>query len=293
MKKINLCLSGFIAVCLFLTACSKKSETEQLADMRDSFTYSKYALLSENGLALGLKAYQQGVKISGSEQMPEITQNEVCIARTLLAYGALVADKNKIALAESDLIDKENCDTFMRGAAGSLRGVIFHREKWPELAAQETKQSQTLLATVSDKETADTQLMALHLALGSNAVMQKDYERAQVHADALALVMESPWLGKLAQATIHFKEGKVTDGVRDVKRLSEDETVPLEVRTELAKGIKEIESKTGSVDAPAFMGRVLIRGVWDMAMEKSSGALSQVSGFVKSQVDDFETEEKK
>jgi hypothetical protein len=241
---------------------------------------------------LGLKAYQQGVKISGSEQMPEITQNEVCIARTLLAYGALVADKNKIALAESDLIDKENCDTFMRGAAGSLRGVIFHREKWPELAAQETKQSQTLLATVSDKETADTQLMALHLALGSNAVMQKDYERAQVHADALALVMEAPWLGKLAQATIHFKEGKVTDGVRDIKRLSEDETVPPQIRSELAKGINEIEAKTGSVDAPAFMGRVLIRGVWDMATEKTSGALSQVSGFVKSQVDDFETEEK-
>jgi hypothetical protein len=292
MKKFTLVLPVLMAVCVFLTACSKKSETEQLTDMRDSFTYSKYALLSENGLALGLKAYQQGVKLSGSEQMPAITQNEVCLARTLLAYGALVANKNKIALAESDLIDKENCDTFMRGAAGSLRGVIFHREKWPGLAAEETQQSQSLLATVSNKETADTQLMALHLALGSNAVMQKDYERAQVHADALALVMETPWLGKLAQASIHFKEGKVTDGVRDVKRLSEDQSVPPEIRAELAKGIQEIESKTGNVDAPAFMTRVLIRGIWDVATEKSSGALSQVSGFVKSQVHDLEKEEK-
>ena len=292
MKKFSLVLPALMAGCVFLTACSKKSETEQLADMRDSFTYSKYMLLSENGLALGLKAYQQGVKLSGSEKMPPITQNEVCLARTLLAYGALVANKNKIALAESDLIDKENCDTFMRGAAGSLRGVIFHREKWPGLAAEETQQSQSLLATVSNKKTADTQLMALHLALGSNAVMQKDYERAQVHADALALVMEAPWLGKLAQASIHFKEGKVTDGVRDVKRLSEDQSVPPEIRAELAKGIQEIESKTGNVDAPAFMTRVLIRGIWDVATEKSSGALSQVSGFVKSQVDDLEKEEK-
>jgi hypothetical protein len=292
MKKFTLVLPVLMVGCVFLTACSKKSETEQLADMRDSFTYSKYALLSENGLALGLKAYQQGVKLSGSEQMPAITQNEVCLARTLLAYGALVANKNKIALAESDLIDKENCDTFMRGAAGSLRGVIFHREKWPGLAAEETQKSQSLLSTVSDKETADTQLMALHLALGSNAVMQKDYERAQVHADALALVMEAPWLGKLAQASIHFKEGKVTDGVRDVKRLSEDQSVPPEIRAELAKGIQEIESKTGNVDAPAFMTRVLIRGIWDVATEKSSGALAQVSGFVKSQVDDLEKEEK-
>lgn len=293
MKKMTLALPALITSCLLFSGCSKKSETEQLADMRDSFTYSKYALLSENGLALGLKAYQQGVKLSGSEQMPEITPNEVCLARTLLAYGALVADKNKIALAESDLIDKENCDTFMRGAAGSLRGVIFHREKWPGLAAEETQKSQSLLATVSDKETADTQLMALHLALGSNAVMQKDYERAQVHADALALVMETPWLGKLAQASIHFKEGKVADGVRDVKRLSEDQSVPPEIRAELAKGIQEIEAKTGNVDAPAFMTRVLIRGIWDVATEKSSGALSQVSGFVKSQVDDFESEETK
>src|SRR5690606_11979813 len=122
------------------------------------------------GLSLGLKAYQQGVEMSGSEKMPAITKNEVCVARTLLAYGALVADKNKIALAESGLIDKENCDAFMRGAAGSLRGVIFHREKWPGLAATEVQQSQNLLATVSDKESANTQLMALHLALGSNAI---------------------------------------------------------------------------------------------------------------------------
>lgn len=292
MKKFTLALPALIAGCLLLTACSKKSETEQLADMRDSFTYSKYALLSENGLALGLKAYQQGVKLSGSEQMPAITHNEVCLARTLLAYGALVADKNKIALAESDLIDKENCDTFMRGAAGSLRGVIFHREKWPGLAAEETQKSQALLAKVSNKESADTQLMALHLALGTNAVMQKDYERAQVHADALGLVMEAPWLGKMAKASIHFKEGKVTDGVRDVKRLSEDQSVPPEIRAELAKGIQEIEAKTGNVDAPAFMTRVLIRGIWDVATEKSSGALAQVSGFVKSQVDDLEKEEK-
>ncbi len=292
MKKLNLLLPAMMAGCFLMMACSKKSETEQLADMRDSFTYSNYSLLSENGLALGLKAYQQGVKISGAEQMPAITQNEVCVARTLLAYGALIADKNKIALAESDLIDKENCDVFMRGAAGSLRGVIFHREKWPTLAEKETHQSQNLLASVSDKETADTQLMALHLALGSNAVMKKDYERAQIHADALALVMEAPWLGKLAQATLHFKEGKVTDGIRDVKRLSEDPSVPAEVRAELTKGIQEIEAKTGNVDAPAFMMRVLIRGVWDIATEKSSGALSQVSGFVKSQVNDFTKDEK-
>lgn len=291
-KKFFFLLPAIIAGSLLMTACSKKSETEQLADMRDSFTYSKYALLSENGLSLGLTAYQKGVALSGSEQMPEVTANEVCLARTLLAYGALVTDKNKIALAESDLIDKENCDAFMRGAAGSLRGVIFHREKWPGLAAEETKKSQALLATVSDKESADTQLMALHLALGSNAVMQKDYERAQVHADALALVMETPWLGKMAQATIHFKEGKITDGVRDVKRLSEDQSVPENIRAELTRGIQEIESKTGSVDAPAFMGRVLIRGVWDIATEKSSGALAQVSGFVKSQVNDLESTEK-
>ena len=95
---------------------------------------------------------------------------------------------------------------------------------------------------------------------------------------------------KLAQASIHFKEVKVTDGVRDVKRLSEDQSVPPEIRAELAKGIQEIESKTGNIDAPAFVTRVLIRGIWDVATEKSSGALSQVSGFVKSQVDDLEKE---
>lgn len=293
MKKFSLVLPALMAGCVFLTACSKKSETEQLADMRDSFTYSKYSLVSENGLKLWLKAYQQGVKLSGSEQMPEITQNDVCLARTLLAYGALIANKNKIALAESDLVDKENCDTFMRGAAGSLRGVIFHREKWPTLAATETRQSQQLLAGVSGQQGANTQLMILHMALGSNAVMQKDYDQAQIHVEALSLILESPWIAKLSQAGIHLKEGDVADGVRDIKRLSEDQSVPENIRVQLAKAIQEIEAKTGDVDAPAFVMRVLIRGVWDMVMEKSSGSLAAVSGFVKTQVDDLEKEDDK
>lgn len=292
MKKYKVILPAFMMSCLWITGCSKKSETEQLAEMRDSFTYSKYALLSENGLALGLKAYQEGVTLSGQEEMPKITAQDVCLARTLLAYGALISDKNTVALAESDLIDKANCDLVMRGAAGSLRAVIFHREKWPGLAAEETQKSQTLLTTSSDKETAETQLMAFHLALGTNAVMNEDYKRAQVHADALALLMKSPWLSKLAQTTIHFKKGNVTDGLRDVKRLSEDPSVPAEIRGELARGIQEIEAKTGSVDAPAFMTRVLIRGVWDIATEQTSGSLAKVSGFVKSQVDQSPVEDK-
>lgn len=290
MKNYKILVSGLIVSCFLISACSKKSETEQLADMRDSFTYSKYALLSENGLALGLKAYQQGVILSGEEKMPEITAQDICLARTLLAYGALISDKNTVALAESDLIDKENCDLVMRGAAGSLRSVVFHREQWPGLATEEAQKSQSLLENTSDKETADTQLMVFHLALGSNAVMKDDYTRAQVHADALGLLMEAPWLGKLATATIHFKEGNVTDGVRDVKRLSEDATVPPEIRGELAKGIQEIEAKTGNVDAPGFMMRVLIRGMWDIATEKSSGSLEQISGFVKAQLDEVKSE---
>ena len=64
MYRSNLLLPALIAGFLVVAGCSKKPETEQLADMRDSFTYSKYALLSEKGLALGLKAYQQGLKIS-------------------------------------------------------------------------------------------------------------------------------------------------------------------------------------------------------------------------------------
>jgi len=285
-KKSVLVLLTVVVGCFGITACSKKTETEQLAEMRDTFTYSKYSLLSSKGLSLGLKGYQKGVELSGKTEMPAITQNEVCVARTLLAYGALISDKNTIALAESDLIDQENCDVFMRGAAGSLRGVIFHREKWPTLADQETKKSQAMLANMSNQADAEAQMIALHLALGSNAVMQKDYERAQVHVDGLALLLGTPWLGKLSQASIHLKEGNLTESVRILKRLSEDPSVPDEIRNELVKGIKEIESKTGNVDSPAFMTRVLMRGIWDAATEKSAGALAQVSGFVKSQMDD-------
>lgn len=290
MKKLML-VPAIIAGSLLMTACSKKPETEELAAMRDSFTYSKYLLLSDRGLALGLKAYQKGVVLSGKEKMPEITHQDICLARSLLAYGALVTNKNTIALAETDLIDKNDCGVLMRGAAGSLRAVVYHREEWPQLAKEETQKSQSLLSSVSDEETAETQLVVFHLALGSNAVMGKDYKTAQVHADALALLLKAPWLGKAAQAGINFKTGNVTDAVRDVKRLSEDPGVPADIRGELAKAIQAIENKTGNVDAPAFMARVLLMGVWDIASEQSSSSWAKVSGFVKSQLDEMQTQE--
>lgn len=280
----------YLVVMAFMLAifvgCKAKTEAEQLAEYRDSLVYTKYHFLSEKGFVLGLKAYQKSIELSESEKLPELTPAEICVARVVMAYGALVSDKRKVALAEADMVTANKCENFNLAAASTVRSVIFHREKWPELAAAENEQAKKLLGEGSSAADTETKIMVFHLAMGLSSVLDKNYDRALVHLDAIAVLLGQPWLGKLGSATLSLKQGDVTKGVREIKRLSEDQSVPAEVRSELLEGIALIESKTGNVDAPGFMARALAIALWDAAKNEGPKGLSTLIGFVDTQVNE-------
>lgn len=269
--------------CSLLSACSKKTEVEQLAGKRNSFAYSNYHRLSSHGLTLGIKAYQKSVLVSGARELPEFTSSDICFTRALLAYGALTTDKNIIALVEADLIDEEKCEPILRGVASSIRGVIYSRENWPNLAIQETENSEQIFAGFSDKEHSESKLISLHVALATNAVLDKDYATAQTHADALGLILKLPWLSELSHCALLFQRGNLTDGMRETKKLSQNPSAPPILREKLSAFISAVEHKTGNVDAPAFMLRLVSITLLDMVAERSSGAIARASEFVRFQ----------
>ncbi|QWP75658.1 hypothetical protein J5226_18895 [Lysobacter sp. K5869] len=278
------------ALALALTACGAKSETEQLADLRDGLTYTQYRRVSENGLPAALEAYRLGAQLSDKAGMappdlPKLGPADLCIAHLLLAYGALGADKTTIAVAETDIVEAQDCAAFDDLAAASLRSVAFQRLEWPQLAQSESEKvwSAQNKTDIEFGKGPAGQMLALHLGLGYLAVSEKRWDRAQIHADALGQMLRAPWLGKIAEAGVAVQEGRTGDALIALKRLSQDPSVPGGLRKELAGFIAQAEAKGGDVDSFAFMPRLITTLAWDAVQAHGPEAMQAATRFADEQ----------
>lgn len=276
------------ALALALTACGAKSETEQLADLLDGLTYTNYRRVSENGLPAALEAYRFGAQLSGRAGMapsdlPKLGPADLCIAHLLLAYGALGADKTTIAVAETDIVEAQDCAAFDDLAAASLRSVAFQRLQWPQLAQAESEKVWRAQGDTAFEKGPAGQMLALHLGLGYLAVSEKRWDRAQIHADALGQMLRAPWLGKIAGAGVAVQEGRTRDALVALKRLSEDTSVPADLRKELSGFIAQAEAKGGDVDSFAFMPRLLTVLAWDAVQAHGPEAMRAATRFADEQ----------
>ncbi|MBN7135019.1 hypothetical protein A7A76_01300 [Lysobacter enzymogenes] len=271
-----------------LAACGAKSESEQLADLRDGLTYTQYRRVSENGLPAALATYRFGAQfsdkagIAGSD-LPELGPADLCIAHLLLAYGALGADKTTLALAETDIVEAQECAAFDNLAAASLRSVAFQRLQWPQLAQAESERVWAAQGDGDFDQGPAGQMLALHLGLGYLAVSEKRWDRAQVHADALGQMLRAPWLGQIAGAGVAVQEGRTRDALVALKRLSADPSVPAELRKELAGLIAQAEAKGDDVDSFAFMPRLATSLAWDAVQAHGPEAMRAATRFADEQ----------
>lgn len=278
------------ALVFALAACGAGSETEQLADLRDGLAYTQYRRVSENGLPAALQAYRFGARFGdkagvAAADLPQFGPADLCIAHLLLAYAALGGDKTTIALAETDIVEAQDCARFDDLAAASLRSVAFQRLQWPQLAQAESERvwAAQHAADAEFGQTPAGQMLALHLGLGYLAVSEKRWDRAQVHADALGQMLRAPWLGKIAEAGVAVQEGRTRDALAALKRVSEDPGVPAELRKELAGLIAQAEAKGGDVDSFAFMPRLVTALAWDAAKAHGPDAMRAATRFADEQ----------
>lgn len=280
---------------LALAACGSKSETEQLAELRDGITYTQYRRLSENGLPGGLTAYQKGLHWTGENwasnnptaDLPkgDFSEADLCVVHVLVAYSALIANKNTIALAESDIVEAQSCGAFDRAAATSLRAVVFQREQWPGLAKLEGEKAWALPTQAGEDLPPAEHVMVLHAALAYFAASEQEWERAQVHFDALGHLLGQPWFAQIPPVGIAFKEGRTRDGLSAIKKLSVDPTAPAEVRKELVALVAKVEAKGGDVDSAIFMPRLVATLTWEMIAAEGPQLLRTATGFAEEQAD--------
>ncbi len=269
---------GVLALIAGVAGCGEKSEQQQLDALRGGLAYRGYRQFGDRGLPLAYEGFRRAEQLAGRTS-PPLADGDLCGLHMLLSYATLSADKLTPALAESDLIERD-CGVQGRQVASALRSVVFLRKQWPGLAQQ---QSDLAWSSAPDPGVALQQIIALHLVLAYAAANDGRWDHVIVHVDALALTFHMPWLGELGRTGLDFNEQRYVDGLRRLKRLSENPAVPVGVRTQLQDFIATVEADAGDLDSPLLMPRLLGRVLWQVVRDNATPAVSGLLCFAEQQ----------
>lgn len=265
-----------VALLATLAGCTEKTEQQQLDALREGLGYRSYRQFSERGVPLAYEGYVRSAQMSG-ETPPPLTADDLCAVHTLLSYTALSANKLLPAVVEADLLERD-CGREGAMIANALRSVAFHRKQWPGLALEA---SNAAWRDAPDPDRASALIVALHLLMGYAAVTDQHWDQAQVHIDALGVMLQAPWLGELGQAGLELQQQRYLDGLRRLKRVSENPAVPPVIREELQGIIERIEAETGNLDSRLLLAKVLGKALWQAAREHGSPGLQRLLGFAE------------
>jgi hypothetical protein len=264
-----------------LTGCTEDSEAEQLAQLRDSFTYKQYRRVSEKGLALGLQGFLKASKASGVKEIPKVTPEELCVLRMMLAFAEVTRKKHTMALAETDIIESDkHCTQTDRTIATSIRAIIFHNLEWPGLAQEESRRARAADIVMPVRSFNERLIMA-HLCMATLYGSEKQWDKAKFHVDGIATMLELPWLSKVADFALAIEEKRVKDAIRIAQELSQDPSVPEEVRTYFAELYHDIGGDFARITTdPKYLVEMVTRVIWNAAKSKGSEQWKKITAYV-------------
>jgi hypothetical protein len=265
-----------------LVACSKGSEAEQLAAMRDGFTYKQYRRVSENGLSFGLQAFLNASKAAGMEDVPEVTPEELCVLRMALAFSEVTRKKYTVALAETDIIESDkHCTQVDRTVATSIRAIIFQNLQWPTLAIAESRRARDADIPLSG-ESFNERLLMMHIALAYLYGSDKEWQKAKFHVDGIATMMELPWISKVADFALAVQEARIKDALRIAQALSQDPSVPADVRDYFASLYRDVGGDVARMATdPKYLVEMMMQVIWNAAKSKGTEQWKKLTTYIE------------
>ncbi|WP_407466263.1 hypothetical protein [Xanthomonas campestris] len=267
-----------VALATVLAGCGQQSEQQQLDALRSGLQYRGYRQFSEHGLPVAFAAYQRGGSLLDTPPEP-LTADDICMLHAMLSYTALAANKLLPAIAEADLLERD-CGSQGALIATALRSMAFERKHWPQLAQ---RSSDSLWKHDANPDDTLTTLLMLHVVMAYAAIQDKRWDAAVLHADAIGLAVRAPWLGELARVGQDFAEHRLLEGLRRLKRLSENPNVPPDVRAELQALITRIEAESGDLDSSWVIARILTRFMWQAIEQNAAPATRDLMRFAEQQ----------
>lgn len=250
-----------MAILLLFAGCGgKKTERELYEEVRSSFKYKTYKALSSNVKIEMVTA--QGVTFHAT---PE---NEMYM-RLLLGYSWAVMKKDAFAFAEADIVAEKSKRPQEKFMAHSINAIVMYENGWRELAKEESDLANGAINKSPGNDTIRFQVAVFHLIMGSLSIKDKNFDAARFHFAGFGQATNIHWPYQLVDAMADIEKGDVQTGLKKIKKMSQDPSVPAELRVALADMIEDVEKNTGGdVDSSLFWPRA-ISGILIDQLKKS------------------------
>ncbi len=261
------------AILIFIISCSKPKTEEQLfEEMKSGFQFKTYTMLSKTTVPPIVSLYNS----QRDKDMPEIKEE---VVRILLAYSLAVSQSATCAIAEASLI-KDPEDEKMKFLAQSVIAIALYEKGWRKIAFQQSEKANSYLKKNPGKSALE-EVITFHLVMGSMCIYTNNLRAARFHFAGFSNATQIHWPYQIFDALVDITENEFQKGLIKLKKISEDETVPEEVREIVASGIKEIEKDTGPVDSKLFWPRAVSKILFKELKKIGNASFSKVSEIVE------------
>jgi hypothetical protein len=281
-QKWNQFISGafFIGISLFLVmSCGKeKTERQKFEEMKTGLKYKTYALASRKAVSPVVALYNQ----QREKGIPELTETTV---RLFLAYGWAVTRKPTYAIAEAEILKENDKEIKMALLAQSVIAIALYEEGLQNVAHEESEKALAMAKQNPDFEYNKETMILIHLILASLGIQTENHEMARFHFAGFSELTQIEWPYRLFDACLDIKTGNIQAGLAKMKKLSQDEKIPVELRKSISDGIKAVETKAGPVDSKLFVPRSITYILFRELKTKGSATIQQIAtladGFMK------------
>lgn len=258
------------------------SEVERLAAFRASADYARYRATSAAALPLlmpgdsTLPALRRWAGLAADDATAATMPRQTCVARVALAFHALGESRDAAALAEADLIHASPaCGTLEHHLAAGVQAVVFDRQRWPRLAAQQVRYL-TLAPSAIGVGDARIEVMGLHVALATLALREGRHTDVQRHADAAALIGGLPWLRRVTAVALSAEQGRLDDTRAGLRALAGDPALPADVREEAAALVVMLDAPAPPTALAGVAERLMARVAWSLTKQTAGDAWDEL-----------------
>jgi hypothetical protein len=275
MKAIFRLLLVILLFSILTSSCSKKkSQKEQYEEMLSSFKYKTYKAASVTTLSPTVKVYNEQ---TGKDTTVVADES---VIRLLLGYNWAVGSKSEFAFAEADIIDADAKEEQYKFLTRSLRSIVMYENGWDSLAKQESDLAIKMASGQSKGETK-AQVGGFYLIMGTMFVKRKDYGQARFYFAGFGQTTGINWPYQICDAMYDMDRGETREGLRKVKKMTQDPSVPEAVRLALIPPLEEIEKTTGDVNSSFFWPRTISSILFKEMKNSGNAQLQKITKLVE------------
>lgn len=259
----KICLAILFVSVTFVSGCVnkhiKQTEPEQYNEMRQGTLYRAYQKISIKSMRPLVKEYN--AKLAKENK----TQSGDAHIHSLLALIWVGALQPKYALAEMQYALQHAVEPKDRYAALAVQSLAMHEQGWHMLAKQPYNESNAIRKNNSFSTRYKNTLLLVNIAGGALAVKEGDIAQTISAVNELGVMLNKPWIIKLADSTQSLHRGATTKAVTKLDEIKSDPGVSNKTRKRISKMQNII--KGGGKNIKSDFGKAVISTVTQEAID--------------------------